>query len=139
MPWPECCEPASSAPSRATPRAPPDCRAAFRTPLARPARSGPTEPTTTAVMAGIASGHIPSSTDPATISASDVPAPATASSAAPAAARTNPVIMGGLGPRRAVSGPLAVEPTPSDAHRQDQQAGAQRRLVPRLLQEQRQA
>jgi hypothetical protein len=47
--------------------------------------------------------------------------------------------MGGLGPRRAVSGPLAVEPTPSDAHRQDQQAGAQRRLVPRLLQEQRQA
>ena len=64
-------------------------------------------------MAGIASEHIPSSTDPATISASDVPASATASSAAPAAARTNPVIMGGLGPRRAVSGPLAVEPTPT--------------------------
>src|ERR1700742_4888846 len=70
MPWPAVWELANSAPRIATPRAPPAWRAALSMPLARPACSRPADPTTTAVMAGIASEHMPSSTEPAVIIAS---------------------------------------------------------------------
>ena len=107
-PWP------SREPSTATPSAPPDCRAAFRTPLATPACSRPAAPTTAAVMAGMASEIRPISSEPARISASGVLVPAVASSAVPAAARASPAIIGGRGPNRAVSRPLASEPAPTN-------------------------
>ena len=88
----------SSEPSTATPSAPPDWRAAFRMPLATPACPGPAAPTTTAVMAGIASETRPSRTDPPPTSHSDVAVPAVASSAAPAAPSSSPAIIGGRGP-----------------------------------------
>ena len=44
---------------------------------------------------------------------SEVSVPAVASSAVPAAASVSPAIIGGRGPNRAVSGPLASEPTPT--------------------------
>ena len=82
-------------------------------PLATPACSGPAAPTTAATMAGMASEIRPISSEPATISARGVLVPAVASSAVPTAARASPAIIGGRGPRRAVSRPLASEPTPT--------------------------
>ena len=105
--------PASSAPSSATPSAPPACRAVFSTPLATPECSRPAEPTTTAVIAGMASETRPSTIDPASSRPSEVPGPTRLSSTAPAAARPSPVTIGQRGPARPVSQPLAVEPAPT--------------------------
>jgi hypothetical protein len=64
-------------------------------------------------MAGMASEIRPISSEPARITASGVVVPAVASSAVPAAARASPAIIGGRGPKRAVSRPLASEPSPT--------------------------
>jgi hypothetical protein len=112
-PPPPLAPPPSSAPSSATPSAPPACRAVLSTPLATPECSRPAEPTTTAVIAGMASDTRPSTIDPASSRPSDEPGPTRLSSTAPAAARTSPLTIGHRGPVRAVSQPLAVEPAPT--------------------------
>ena len=61
----------------------------------------------------MASEHRPRMTDPASSTPRGLAALTVAITAAPAAARARPAIIGSRGPKRAVSRPLANEPAPT--------------------------